>query len=123
MNAPDHWFDDEAGPMVRLFALTQGRAKPQHTSLDVIALVAARTTPEHDLTLTPEQAGILDLCRGHPTPVAEISARSDLPLSVVRVLLADLVEAGHIRVERPTPARELPSENILQEVIDGLRAL
>lgn len=109
--------------MVRLFALTRGRARPQHTNLDVIALVAARTTPEKDMTLTPEQAGILDLCRERPTPVAEISARSDLPLSVVRVLLADLVEAGHIQVERPTPAHELPSEHILREVIDGLRAL
>lgn len=121
--ADQNWFDDEAGPMVRLFALTQGRARPQHDSLDVIALVAAHTVPEQDMTLTPEQARILNLCRGKRTSVAEISARSELPLSVVRVLLADLLDAGHIQVERPTPARELPSENILREVINGLRAL
>jgi hypothetical protein len=55
--------------------------------------------------------------------VAEIAARSDLPLSVVRVLLTDLLDAGHIRVAKPPAPQDMPSENVLREVIDGLRAL
>jgi hypothetical protein len=109
--------------MVRLYAMTRGRARPSRGFLDIIALVIAHTLPEQDMTLTPEQAGILNLCRDTQVSVAEIAARCDLPLSVVRVLLNDLLDAGHIRVDRPTPPRELPSENILREVINGLRAL
>ncbi|MEV0703713.1 DUF742 domain-containing protein [Saccharopolyspora sp. NPDC050389] len=118
-----NWYDDDAGPMVRLYAMTGGRAQPGRGTLDIITLVVAATAPEYDLTLTPEQAGILRLCRGRRVSVAEIAARSDLPLSVVRVLLADLLDAGHVRIERPTPPRELPSEDVLREVINGLRAL
>ncbi|MGP4016545.1 DUF742 domain-containing protein [Saccharopolyspora sp. 5N708] len=118
-----NWYDDEAGPMVRLYAMTRGRAQPQRGFLDIIALVIANTLPEQDITLTPEQAGILDLSRNRPISVAEIAARSDLPLSVVRILLNDLLDAGHLRIDRPTPPRELPSEAVLREVINGLRAL
>jgi len=118
-----NWFDDEAGPMVRLYAMTRGRARSYHEFLDIIALVTATTLPEHDMTLTPEQGMILDLCRDHQVSVAEIAARSDLPLSVVRVLLTDLLDAGHIRVAKPPAPQDMPSENVLREVIDGLRAL
>jgi hypothetical protein len=118
-----NWYDDDAGPMVRLYAMTGGRAQLRRANLDIITLVIANTVPEQDLTLSPEQAEILDLCRGRLMSVAEIAARSNLPLSVVRVLLNDLLDAGHIRVELPTPARELPSEEVLREVINGLRAL
>jgi hypothetical protein len=109
--------------MVRLYAMTKGRARPASGYLDIIALVVANTFPEHDMTLTPEQAGILNLCRATQLSVAEIAARADLPLSVVRILLADLLDAGHIRVERPTPPGDLPDQNLLREVINGLRAL
>jgi hypothetical protein len=109
--------------MVRLYAMTRGRARPYGESLDLIALVVANTRPEQDMTLTPEQASILNLCRNNLLSVAEIAARSSLPVSIVRILLADLLDAGHIRVIRPTLPDELPSEQILREVINGLRAL
>jgi hypothetical protein len=109
--------------MVRLYAMTKGRARSYRKVLDVIALVTTITLADHETTLTPEQAAILSLCRTKQTSVAEIAAGCDLPLSVVRVLLTDLLDAGHIRVDRPAPPRELPSENILREVINGLRAL
>jgi Protein of unknown function (DUF742). len=47
----------------------------------------------------------------------------DLPLGVVRVLLGDLLDHGLIRVRAPDQAAPLPSERILKEVINGLRAL
>ncbi|MDQ0376462.1 DUF742 domain-containing protein [Amycolatopsis thermophila] len=117
------WYGDESGPMVRLYALTKGRARPAGEFLDIIALVAARTRPEHDLTLSPEQAVILQLCLTRTLSVAEISARANLPLNVTRVLLADLLHAGHIEVTRPTPPASLPNDRILREVLNGLRAL
>ncbi|MFF5449586.1 DUF742 domain-containing protein [Streptomyces sp. NPDC012888] len=122
-----HWFDDEAGPVVRPYAMTRGRTS--HSArhrLDLIALVVAEPAAEDpvwDLTLSPEHADILWLCRERPQSVAELAADLDLPVGVVRVLVGDLVDDELVHVTRPVPPAELPDESILREVIDGLRAL
>ncbi|MEU3405659.1 DUF742 domain-containing protein [Streptomyces sp. NPDC006670] len=122
-----HWFDDEAGPVVRPYAMTRGRTShaAQHR-LDLIALVVAEPAaddPVWDLTLSPEHAHILGLCRERPQSVAELAADLDLAIGVVRVLIGDLVDDSLVHVTRPVPPAELPDESILREVIDGLRAL
>ncbi len=58
-----------------------------------------------------------------PRSVADIAADTDLPVGVLRVLLDDLLDAGHIRVSRPVAPAQLPDAGILKEIIDGLRAL
>ncbi|MFD7558449.1 MULTISPECIES: DUF742 domain-containing protein [unclassified Streptomyces] len=123
----DHWFDDDAGPVVRPYAMTRGRTSHagQHR-LDLIALVVAEPAaddPVWDLTLSPEHAHILGMCRDRPQSVAELAADVDLAVGVVRVLIGDLVADELVHVTRPVPPAELPDESILREVIDGLRAL
>ncbi|MCX4631063.1 MULTISPECIES: DUF742 domain-containing protein [unclassified Streptomyces] len=125
--AHPHWFDDEAGPVVRPYAMTRGRTSHagQHR-LDLIALVVAEPAaddPVWDMTLSPEHAHILGLCRERPQSVAELAAELDLAVGVVRVLIGDLVDDELVHVTRPVPPAELPDESILREVIDGLRAL
>ncbi|MDH6626052.1 hypothetical protein M2271_003868 [Streptomyces sp. LBL] len=122
-----HWFDDEAGPVVRPYAMTRGRttSAAQHR-LDVIAVVvteAQADDPEGDHSLSPEHVDIVDLCREAPQSVAELSVELDLPIGVVRVLIGDLVDAEFVHVNRPVPPAELPDESILRDVINGLRAL
>jgi hypothetical protein len=39
------------------------------------------------------------------------------------VILTDLLDYGHIRVTRPVRPVDIPDERLLQEVINGLRAL
>ena len=128
----DHWFDDAAGPVVRPYAMTRGRTRgPADGRLDLIALVIAEEAPdpdepdpvESDPTLSPEHVTIVTLCRRAPQSVAELAAGLDVPVGVVRVLIGDLLDAGHVRVSRPVPPAELPDESILREVINGLRAL
>ena len=127
--APDtRWYDDAAGPMVRPYAMTRGRTRPTGREFDLIALVVsdlpAPGAPDGpELAAGPEQVLILDLCRGNALSVAEIAADLDLPLGVVRVLLGDLLDAELIRVSRPVPPALLPDEHVLQEVVNGLRAL
>ncbi|MFD7262486.1 DUF742 domain-containing protein [Streptomyces sp. NPDC059874] len=123
----DHWFDDDAGPVVRPYAMTRGRTSHagQHR-LDLIALVVAEPAaddPVWDMTLSPEHAHILGMCRDRPQSVAELAADVDLAVGVVRVLIGDLVADELVHVTRPVPPAELPDESILREVIDGLRAL
>ncbi|WP_432143786.1 DUF742 domain-containing protein [Streptomyces sp. bgisy084] len=118
-----HWYDDEAGPMVRLYAMTAGRARPSSAAFELMAVVQAEPRPDEDPTLSPEQQEIYRLCDERPRPVAEVASDSGLPLGVVRVLLSDLLAEGLIRVNRPVPPAQLPDAHILREVIDGLRAL
>ncbi|OAH10803.1 DUF742 domain-containing protein [Streptomyces jeddahensis] len=122
-----HWFDDDAGPVVRPYAMTRGRTSSagQHR-LDLIALVVAEDVthdPETDHMLSPEHVDIVDLCREAPQSVAELAAGLDLPIGVVRVLIGDLADDGLVHVTRPVPPAELPDESILRDVINGLRAL
>ncbi|MFD8074894.1 DUF742 domain-containing protein [Streptomyces sp. NPDC059718] len=124
--SPDgHWYDDAAGPLVRPYALTGGRTRPDTAvaALDLIALVLAEPGAADDPTLEPEHTALLALCREEPLSVAELAADADLPVGVVRVLLGDLLTLGSVRVSNPVPPAQLPDERILREVINGLRAL
>ncbi|MEV5957618.1 DUF742 domain-containing protein [Streptomyces sp. NPDC051987] len=122
-----HWFDDEAGPVVRPYAMTRGRTTSagQHR-LDLIAVVVTEPhvdDPEEDRTLSPEHVDIVELCRHAPQSVAELASELDLPIGVVRVLIGDLVAGELVHVNRPVPPAELVDESILRDVINGLRAL
>ncbi|MXM64260.1 DUF742 domain-containing protein [Streptomyces sp. HUCO-GS316] len=120
------WYDNEAGPLVRPYAMTGGRTRPGPTGvrLDLIALVTLDARAPDDITaLGPEHRALVDLCRTDTQSVAELAAGTDLPVGVVRVLLGDLLELGRVTVSRPVPPAQLPDERILREVIEGLRAL
>lgn len=121
------WYDQEAGPLVRPYAMTGGRTRPGPTGVrfDLIALVTLATTASgvDDPSLGPEHRALIDLCRAETQSVAELATDADLPVGVVRVLLGDLLESGRVTVSRPVPPAQLPDERILREVIEGLKAL
>jgi Protein of unknown function (DUF742) len=117
------WYDAQAGPLVRLYAVARGRARPSAPVFDLIALIRARTRPQDAPTLGPEQAAMLDLCRDRAQSVAELAAGCDLPLGVARVILSDLHDLGHILVHEPMSATTALSEGLFEEVLNGLRAL
>ncbi|GHH48122.1 hypothetical protein HNQ79_002672 [Streptomyces candidus] len=124
---PPHWFDDDAGPVVRPYAMTRGRtSSATRHRLDLIAIVIpepAADEPDRDHTLAPEHVEIVELCHESPQSIAELAATLDLPVGVVRVLVGDLVDEQLVHVTRPVEPAELPDESLLREVIDGLRAL
>jgi hypothetical protein len=119
----DHWLDEEAGPVVRPYALTRGRTRPSGEALDLIAIITAiRGVRPDPADLDPEHHAVLRLCR-LPTSVAELAADLDLPLGVIRILLGDLRELSLISIHHPIPPARLPDAHILKEVVDGLRRL
>ncbi|MFC8592345.1 DUF742 domain-containing protein [Streptomyces atroolivaceus] len=121
------WYDAEAGPVVRPYAMTRGRtSSATRHRLDLIAIVIpepAADDPGRDQTLSPEHVEIVELCSDMPQSIAELASGLDLPVGVVRVLVGDLVEDELVHVTRPVPPAELPDESLLREVINGLRAL
>jgi hypothetical protein len=128
-DGPDRrrWYDEEAGPLVRLFALTRGRTRPRHEVFDLITLITAPADRarfrHHHPDLAPEHLAVLDLCLGRARSVADLAADCDLPVGVTRVILSDLLEAGLIQVGRPVDPERLLDERLLREVLEGLRAL
>ncbi|MBM0238843.1 DUF742 domain-containing protein [Micromonospora sp. ATA32] len=118
----DQWVDDHAGPVVRPYAVTRGRARPVGT-FDLISLVTATradVTPEAGLG--PEHMAIIGLCQRMQS-VAEVAAHLDLPVGTVRVLLGDLVERSLVQVREPRTTAGLPDDSVFEAVINGLRAL
>ena len=119
----DRWFDRDAGPVVRPYALTKGRTLPSGgASLDLIDVVIATSerVPEH-FRPGPEHRRILDLCR-RPTPIVDLTSEIDLPLGVVRVLLGDLTSEGLVRV-LDTQKQPANDQRLLRMVLDGLESL
>jgi hypothetical protein len=117
------WFDREAGHLVRPYAITGGRTESGRTEYSLITLVVT-ADPRVDTTrLAPEPAAILGMCRERPLAVAEIAARLDLPVSVVKVLLGDLADTSLIITRAPVPLAEVPDLALVQAVIDGVRNL
>ncbi|MEU6573936.1 DUF742 domain-containing protein [Streptomyces sp. NPDC046805] len=129
-DSDQRWYDAEAGPLVRLYAVTAGRARVAgEQQLDLMTVIHAdpdapdASEAGHEPPLSPEQQAILRLCSPRPHPVADIASDSGLPLTVVRVLLGDLLALRLIRATPPVPPAQLPDARILRRVIDGLRAL
>lgn len=115
------WWDHEAGPVVRPYMVTGGRVQPVSTDFDLISHVVAISSLAAE-TPSPEHQAILGMTQ-EPRSVAEVAARVDLPLGVVRVLLCDLLVAGQIARYDPPSTDDLPNIETLQAVIHGLRAL
>jgi hypothetical protein len=117
------WVDEEAGPVVRHYAIAHGRTRPTRGDFDLVTLVVAtRSVSSADISMQPEHADIIRLCQ-EPLSVAELGARLDRPVGTVRVLLGDLLDRGLIRTRSPAPASSLPTERVFKAVLDGLRAL
>ncbi|MCG5457658.1 DUF742 domain-containing protein [Micromonospora sp. PSH03] len=102
--------------------MTGGRTAPARGQFDLISLVVARRGVTPPTPLFPEQARIVELCH-HPVSVAEVGAELDLPLGTVRVLLGDLLAAGLIETHEPPMLSELPTEDLLEAILVGLRGL
>ncbi|HEX7993436.1 MAG TPA: DUF742 domain-containing protein [Streptosporangiaceae bacterium] len=118
----ERWFDQDAGPVVRLFALTRGRARPAGPVLDVVDVVMAEHITDVQLQwLPPEHRVLLELC-GSPIAVADLASETGLPLGVVQVLLSDLNRQGLVGVIKPTKGTAV-DESVLKSVLEGLRAL
>ena len=108
--------------MVRPYALVRGRTVPTGEVLDVVAMACAvrRGVPDPS-ELEPEHLAVLREC-GFPASVAELASGLDLPLGVIRILLADLRDRGLVTIHWPHPGR-VTDIRILREVADGLRRL
>ncbi|TQM26551.1 DUF742 domain-containing protein [Nocardia bhagyanarayanae] len=105
--------------LVRAYVRTGGRSRPTR-ELDLVTLVVAALAPAPGAS--PDARRVMNLCSGRGVlSIAEIAAYLDLPPSVVKIVVSDLMDGGHLTT--PTPAENLPEIALLEEVLNGLRAL
>lgn len=110
--------------LVRPYTLTAGRTQTD-VSLPLEApVLTVRSASASQWPATDPRGSIVRFCVASPS-IAEVSARLNLPLGVVRVLVGDLVAAGYLRI-RPTltdgSTRDERRE-LIGRTLRGLRAL
>jgi hypothetical protein len=130
-----HWtegFDDDDADenLVRPYTITGGRTAPERDDLALITLVTAIPEVSAEARrglrrMQPEHRTIFALCT-RPLAVAEVASALDLPVSVTKILIGDLIETGRLRARPPlafAKAGGFPDIAILEAVRDGLRKL
>ena len=118
------WEPDDDAPVARVvrpYTLTGGRTAPK-----VVLPVEATLRLQGDGPEGPVDsnlARILEVCDRRS--VAEVSALVSLPIGVVRVLLGDLVEQGHVRAQATLTADSSKDERreLIERTLRGLRTL
>jgi hypothetical protein len=116
------------GRFIRPYTMTGGRTGAEQPFIALEALVCA--TPDGSLNMRQfrwEAARIIELSTSD-TAIVEIAARLDLPLGVVRVVVADLAHRGAVQISDPPSddpsSLEGPTyTTLLQKVLDGIKSL
>jgi hypothetical protein len=107
----------------RLYTVTGGRSSADDIDLDLVTLIVRESAPSAGLQ--SEHVRILEIA-AKPTSVVELSSYLSLPVSVIKILLADLLAMGKVSARHPSSAqaegRNSDSE-FLKKVLVGLRNL
>ncbi|MGI8901723.1 MAG: DUF742 domain-containing protein [Nocardioides sp.] len=113
--------DDEAPTprFVRPYTLTAGRTR---TRVNLPLEATLRRQPSAGKGTDDLIGRILQVC--DTRSVAEVSALVSMPIGVVRVLLGDLVELGHVRVHATLTDSSSIDErrDLIERTLRGLRA-
>ncbi|ARQ67728.1 DUF742 domain-containing protein [Streptomyces marincola] len=119
---PPHGQEPDTGGLVRPYVITNGREIADGDKFELVTLITAAQDQQQKARLDPEKRSLVELCEGGYLSVAEIAGHMELPVGVIKVLLSDLAESGHILTRAPVPAAQLTDIQVLQEVLDGLQA-
>ncbi|GAB3674817.1 DUF742 domain-containing protein [Saccharopolyspora tripterygii] len=107
--------------LVRPHVVTRGRARPTRNTFEMDTQIYAVRDASPGAA-GPEMRRVLRLCRDDAKSVAEVAGHLRLPMSVTKVLLGDLLDSGHIVTRSAQHDLQAPDLDLLQNVLDGLRA-
>ena len=115
------------GRLVRPYTMTGGRTGKDLPPIALEAIVVATSRGQKMKgQLRWEASRIIDLTRGG-SALVELAARLDVPIGVVRVVVADLAKREAVEITDPLDqeAPDVSEEyaNLLKKVLDGIQSL
>ena len=118
------WEPDDDAPaprVVRSYTLTGGRTAPKVELPFEATLLRQGGGPQGPVDANLIR--ILEIC--DKRSVAEVSALVSMPIGVVRVLLGDLIEQGHVRAQATLTEASSQDERreLIERTLRGLRTL
>jgi hypothetical protein len=117
--------EPRGGRVVPVYAVTGGRTRANDgPDMPVEALVTATEAGSFATDLQLEYRATVELA-ATPVSIVEIGASLGVPVGVARVLVSDLVNAKYLVVHlppAPTTAGGGPAPEILERLLEGLRA-
>ena len=123
----DHRFDDawelEAG-IVRPYLFTKGRTQPSRgVHLPVEAMLTSTELARATSGSLPAEQRRIVACCATARSVAELAVEISAPITVTRVLVADLYTAGMIDVHRVIDPVAAVDVALLHRLIDRVKAI
>ncbi|MGI9615538.1 MAG: DUF742 domain-containing protein [Acidimicrobiales bacterium] len=116
----DTALDDDTSNLVRPYALTRGRTRNERLDVSIQTVVCqSRASLAGGPPTGPVEHEIWAAAAARLSS-ADISARLDLPLGVVRVLVGDLAETGHLELGETVATGDA---HLIKRLIDGIRAI
>jgi hypothetical protein len=119
------WVEPDGGRVVPVYAVTGGRTRANDgPDMPVEALVTTTEAGVFATDLQLEYRMTVELA-ATPVSIVEIGAFLAVPVGVARVLVSDLVNAKYLVVHLPpvpTTADGGPAPEILERLLEGLRA-
>jgi hypothetical protein len=108
----------------RPYTLTGGRTRARMELPIEVTVETLVSSDELDWAPDDVRAVLVRLCRDRPS-IVELSSYAALPIGVIRVLVGDLVESGHLRVHVTLTDRSTVADRrrLIERTLDGLRAL
>ncbi|MBW0117905.1 DUF742 domain-containing protein [Pseudonocardia abyssalis] len=109
------------GRVVPVYAITRGRTRSvegRDMPVETLVTAIADVLPGG---LDPEYRTAVELA-ARPVSIAEVGAALGVPIGVARVVVSDLVGAGHLAVHLPPTGEGGPVPAVLERLLEGLRA-
>jgi hypothetical protein len=117
--------EPHGGRVVPVYAVTGGRTRANDgPDMPIEALVTATEAGLFAADLQLEYRETVELA-ATPVSIVELAASLGIPVGVARVLVSDLVNAKYLVVHLPpvpTTADGGPAPDILERLLEGLRA-
>ncbi|MBT3150064.1 DUF742 domain-containing protein [Streptomyces sp. CHD11] len=111
-------------PLVPFFVMAKGRVLPRESEYEHTTMISAQAAAAAAVrTLDPEAHVVMNLLADGYLSVAEVAAHTQLPLGIVRILLAQMAEDGLIHVRGPVPHAERHDPALLTAVLHGLERI
>lgn len=112
----------DASPLVPPFVITGGRTRPTRNHLDLATMVRTTHSGMSLTGLGPRHRAVVELCQSAYLSMAEVSVHIKVPMSVVKVIVDDLINDGHITARSPR-VEQRSKQTVLEELLRGLQKL